>query len=418
MLVTGYDILFFWVARMIMAGLRFTGKAPFSIVHLHGLVRVGGEKMSKTRGNVIDPLEAIAEFGADAVRFTLASAAASGPTVSVERSRMAGSRNFATKLWNAARFTLGQLDGGRPAGQEPAAGDASGPLDPVAPLGHRGGRQPAPRRVPVRRGGGGGVRSSSGTSSVTDTWRWSSRSCPDARRTPRRAARRTAASVLARCLSDSLALLHPFMPFVTEEIWEKLTGRPGTLIVAAYPQGDPAFRDEPAEKIVEAAREVVTRVRNFRSERGFPPTEPVRLAIDPDSPERELVEQDRGRSLRSSSTWRGFPTWLSRRRIPGCRAMSWRGSSVGLSVAEQAGAGDYERVARQVTALDEEIAELSAKLQQPLVPRQGAGGRSWTRRAGGWWSSKSGAPLSPREARDSVRRGESSRHGAGARSRT
>ncbi len=93
-LVTGYDILFFWVARMIMAGLSFTKQAPFHTVHLHGLVRVGGEKMSKTRGNVIDPLEAIAEFGADAVRFTLAAAAAGGPKVSVEKGRMAGSRNF------------------------------------------------------------------------------------------------------------------------------------------------------------------------------------------------------------------------------------------------------------------------------------------------------------------------------------
>src|SRR5262249_59342563 len=112
-LVTGYDILFFWVARMMMAGLYFTKREPFSVVHLHGLVRVGGEKMSKTRGNVIDPLEAISEFGADAVRFTLAAAASAGPTVSVERGRMAGSRSFATKLWNAARFTLAQLGDAR-----------------------------------------------------------------------------------------------------------------------------------------------------------------------------------------------------------------------------------------------------------------------------------------------------------------
>src|SRR5215475_3715725 len=126
-LVTGYDILFFWVARMIMAGLRFTGREPFSTVHLHGLVRVGGEKMSKTKGNVIDPLEAIQEFGADAVRFTLASAAASGPTVSVERGRMSSSRSFATKLWNSTRFTLGHLEGKEappePAGRELALPD-------------------------------------------------------------------------------------------------------------------------------------------------------------------------------------------------------------------------------------------------------------------------------------------------------
>src|SRR5262249_12098459 len=92
-LVTGYDILFFWVARMTMAGLYFAGQAPFSIVHLHGLVRVGGEKMSKTRGNVIDPLEAITEFGADAVRFALAAAAAGGDSVAVEKGRMSASRN-------------------------------------------------------------------------------------------------------------------------------------------------------------------------------------------------------------------------------------------------------------------------------------------------------------------------------------
>jgi valyl-tRNA synthetase len=219
-LVTGYDILFFWVARMIMAGLRFTGKAPFSTVHLHGLVRVGGEKMSKTRGNVIDPLEAIEEFGADAVRFTLASAASSGPTVSVERGRMAGSRNFATKVWNAARLTLSHLG--------------------------RGGWTEEPREA--------------GPLSLPDRWILArlSAACADTNRhlegfrldeaagaiygffwhdlcdgylemvkpvlaAPETPAARAARSVLRRCLRDSLALLHPFMPFLTEEIWEKLT---------------------------------------------------------------------------------------------------------------------------------------------------------------------------------------------------
>ncbi len=146
-LVTGYDILFFWVARMIMAGLYFTKKAPFHTVHLHGLVRVGGEKMSKTKGNVIDPLEAISEFGADAVRFTLAAAASAGPNVSVEKGRMAGSRNFATKLWNAARFTLAQIEGAavprKLAGPRPVA---ARPLDSVAPRGDVPGGQPAARR--------------------------------------------------------------------------------------------------------------------------------------------------------------------------------------------------------------------------------------------------------------------------------
>ncbi len=111
-MVTGFDIIFFWVARMIMMGLRFAGKFRSRTVYIHGLVRdESGEKMSKSKGNVVDPLEVMEEFGADALRFTLASAPSSGPTVSVERGRMAGSRNFATKIWNAARFTLAQLAG-------------------------------------------------------------------------------------------------------------------------------------------------------------------------------------------------------------------------------------------------------------------------------------------------------------------
>ena len=94
-----------------MAGVHFTGSVPFSTVYLHGLVRLAGEKMSKTRGNVVDPLVAIEEFGADALRFTYASSATSGTTVTLERERLTGSRNFATKIWNAARFTLGQIEG-------------------------------------------------------------------------------------------------------------------------------------------------------------------------------------------------------------------------------------------------------------------------------------------------------------------
>ncbi len=359
-LVTGYDILFFWVARMIMAGIHFTGRAPFSVVHLHGLVRVGGEKMSKTRGNVIDPLEAIAEFGADAVRFTLASAAASGPTVSVERGRMAGSRNFATKLWNAARFTLGQIEGkGAPASLEgherslpdrwilsrltAAARDANrhlaafrfdeaaqavyaflwhelcdGYLEMVKPLlGSRGDDEPA---------------------------------------------KETARAVLARCLSDSLALLHPFMPFVTEEIWEKMTGQAGTLIVAPYPQEDGALRDDEAERVVEALRAVVTRVRNFRTERGFSPTEPVSLAVDPDSPERDLP----GRLATLAPLLRHLAR-LSDLTFAAPAAEMARdvtaGLAIGLSVGKTAAGSDGERIGRTLAALDEEIAELSAKLQ-------------------------------------------------------
>src|SRR5260370_850334 len=109
-LMTGFDILFFWVARMIMMGLRFTGRAPFSQVFLNGLVRDEfGQKMSKTKGNVIDPIEVIDEFGADAVRFTLA-IFASGRDIPLARSRMQGYSAFANKIWNASRFALMHID--------------------------------------------------------------------------------------------------------------------------------------------------------------------------------------------------------------------------------------------------------------------------------------------------------------------
>ena len=357
-LVTGYDILFFWVARMIMAGLRFTGKAPFHTVHLHGLVRVGGEKMSKTKGNVIDPLEAIEEFGADAVRFTLASAASSGPTVSVERGRMAGSRNFATKLWNAARFTLAQLGetGGAAAGIDRAklslpdrwilsrldavSGDVNRHLeefrfDEAASaiygfLWHELCDGYLEMVKPVLAGGDAGAGGAART-------------------------------VLRRCLEGSLALLHPFMPFLTEEIWEKLTGRPGTLIAEPYPAGG-GPRDEGAETAVEALRAIVTRVRNFRSERGASPTEPVALSIDPASPGKAVVPELR--TLAPLLRHLGRLSELEFSAAPAGRFQDVvAGLSLGLALPPGASADAGERVARDLAATDEEIAALRSKLE-------------------------------------------------------
>ena len=202
--------------------------------------------MSKTKGNVIDPLEAIEEFGADAVRFTLASAASSGPTVSVERGRMAGSRNFATKLWNAARFTLGAARGRERPGEtsvRPRA-VASGPLDPVA----------------ARRDGRGGVNAHLEAFRFDEAagaiygflWHelcdgYLEMVKPVLRTETTRRPRRRRAAFCAAASRARWRCCIPFMPFLTEEIWEKLTGRPGTLIVAPYPEGDGSVDDAEAE---------------------------------------------------------------------------------------------------------------------------------------------------------------------------
>ncbi len=359
-LVTGYDILFFWVARMIMAGLRFTGEPPFSTVHLHGLVRVGGEKMSKTRGNVIDPLEAIEEFGADAVRFTLASAASSGPTVSVERGRMAGSRNFATKIWSAARFTLAQLEG------------------KDTPPSPRGLSLRLPDRWILSRLDAAsaeiqrhleGFRFDEAAAEIYG-FLWHelcdgylemakpvlSGPDPDAARATR--------SVLRKCLADSLALLHPFMPFVTEELWEKLTGKPGTLVATPYPESSGEWRDLPAEASVEALRAIVTRVRTFRTERGAPPTSPVALAIDPRSPPRAVVGDLeilspilRHLGRLSSLAFETPSSGVFRDVVAGIQ--------LGLALPEGSVPDPEGRTAKALAEVDAEIAQLSAKLQNP-----------------------------------------------------
>ncbi|MEO8431089.1 MAG: valine--tRNA ligase [Acidobacteriota bacterium] len=359
-LVTGYDILFFWVARMIMAGLHFTGRAPFSTVHLHGLVRIGGEKMSKTRGNVIDPLEAISEFGADAVRFTLASAASSGATVSVERNRMTGSRGFATKLWNAARFTLAQLDGG------PAAEILAGRSLSLAD------RWILSRLSATSTAVNGHLEEfrfdEAAGAIYAFVWHDLCDGYLEMVKPVLRDAgdrdRETARGVLRRCLLDSLALLHPFMPFITEEIWDKATGRPGTLIVAPFPKGEAAAGDAAAEMTIGAMREILTRIRNFRGERGVSPTEPVALWIAPDSPDEPLATSLR--DVEPLLRQLGRAASISFEAPPDSAAKDVvAGVSIGMQVEKPAAVKSADRVEKDLAAIDDEITGLSAKLRNP-----------------------------------------------------
>jgi valyl-tRNA synthetase len=361
-LVTGYDILFFWVARMIMAGIQFTGSVPFSTVNLHGLVRLAGEKMSKTRGNVVDPLVAISEFGADALRFTYASSATSGTTVTLERERLAGSRNFATKLWNAARFTLSQTEG------KPRA-DALD--DRALTLPDRWILSRLSRTATDVNRHLTGFRFDEAAQALygflwhelCDGYLEMAKPVLSGRDGDE-GARETTRGVLHRCLADSVALLHPFMPFLTEEIWEKLTRRPGTLIVSRYPTGNAAWENPRAEEAIERLRALVTRVRNFRGERRVSPTEPVELSIEPDPASPEPVEELSGLEpllahlARLSRVTFGPPAAKAQRDVIA-------GVAVGLSLPAGPPDRDQARVARTLAQLDKEIGELSAKLHNP-----------------------------------------------------
>ncbi|MCM3878142.1 MAG: class I tRNA ligase family protein, partial [Thermoanaerobaculia bacterium] len=280
-LVTGFDILFFWVARMIMAGSTFDGRAPFADVVLHGLVRdEKGQKMSKTKGNVVDPLEMCDEFGADAVRFTLAVLSGTGRDLPFGKSRVAGYRAFATKVWNAARFALQMLEDGAAVPPDEIAFASLGTVDRWI----LGRLSEATAKVNAALES---YRFDEAANALYQFF-WSDfcdgyvemvkpvlrgADVPEGEKEKTR-------GVLTRVLLDSLALLHPFMPFVSCEIREALNGDGLRLTMEKFPEPRAEWTDDAAVSVIGLIRTIVTRVRNLRAERGLPQTEPLRLGIE------------------------------------------------------------------------------------------------------------------------------------------
>nr|WP_312968475.1 valine--tRNA ligase [Brucella intermedia] len=267
-LVTGFDILFFWVARMMMMGLHFMEEIPFHTVYLHALVRdKHGAKMSKSKGNVIDPLELMDEYGADALRFTLAIMAAQGRDVKLDPARIAGYRNFGTKLWNATRFA--QMNGVK--------------LD--------AGFEPENARLAVNRWIL--TELTKATRAVTegiDTYRFNEAAGAAYRFVWNQfcdwylellkpifmgddeAAKAEAQATAAYCLDQIYKLLHPFMPFMTEELWTLTAGegqkRDTVLALAAWPEL--SFEDEEAAADINWLVDLVTGIRSVRAEMNVP----------------------------------------------------------------------------------------------------------------------------------------------------
>jgi valyl-tRNA synthetase len=270
-LVTGYDILFFWVARMMMFGLyAMDGVQPFDVVALHGMVRDQyGKKMSKSFGNVVDPLDWIDRFGADATRFTLARGANPGADVPVSEEWCQGSRNFCNKLWNATRFAL--MNGATTAGELPPAAELS-TVDRwiLSRLQHVIGE------VDEQFEGYEFAK-------VCDTlyhFAWDDvcdwyleLSKPVVAGEPK--TRR----VLGHVLDQLLRLLHPVIPFVTDELWTALTGR-DSVVVASWPSVDKSYLDDAAEAELAMLQRVVTEVRRFRSDQGLKPAQRVAARLD------------------------------------------------------------------------------------------------------------------------------------------
>ena len=317
-LVTGFDILFFWVARMMMMGLHFMGQVPFTDVYIHALVRdAHGQKMSKSKGNVIDPLTVIDQYGTDAFRFTLAAFAAQGRDIKLAEERIAGYRNFCNKVWNAARFTLMNLAGFDPSGIS------------LADLRLAEGDRWILHRLNET------IRE---TNKALEEYRYNEAAMGLYQFTwsefcdwyvelskgdlygsdPER--KRTAQYVLWYVLEQLLRLLHPFMPFITEEIWqvlpkeratcdvrrstcenlkpqhaERSTQHDTTIMKAAYPEYCEQLSFPEAAGRMERVMAVVSGIRNIRGEMEVPPSKSIAVILSCGSEEsRALMKHHEG----------------------------------------------------------------------------------------------------------------------------
>ncbi len=265
---TGYDILFFWVARMIMMGLEDTGDIPFSVVYLHGLIRdEKGEKMSKLRGNVLNPIDTLEKYGTDALRFALTTGTSPGNDIKLAPSRLEAGRNFANKLWNATRFVLR------------SASSYNGDMKVKLPLELTEDRWIVSRLNATIADADRLMRDyqfGEAQRQIHDfLWGefcdWYIEMAKI-----RLGAGLEAPSpvpVLAHVLEISLRLLHPFMPFLTEELWQNIRERApvggqkaDSIMVAAYPEADKTARDAEAERVMVAIIDIIHAIRNARAE--------------------------------------------------------------------------------------------------------------------------------------------------------
>jgi valyl-tRNA synthetase len=272
-LVTGFDILFFWVARMMMMGIHFMGEVPFRDVYVHALVRdEDGQKMSKSKGNVIDPLSVIERYGTDAFRFTLAAFAAQGRDVKMSERRVEGYRHFINKLWNAARFALMHIDRGY--ATLPGADDLSLPDRWILSRLSRVTDAVAASLDAYHFNEAAGALYRFVWHELCDWYLEIVKPALNGRKGDR--ARESARAVVWRVLRDTLTLLHPFIPFVTEEIWHQLPGTEGSIQKARFAGergGNAAVvPDDEAESQMQRLMDVITAVRNIRGEMNLKPS--------------------------------------------------------------------------------------------------------------------------------------------------
>ena len=300
-LITGPDIIFFWVARMIMMGLKFAGDIPFAQVHINGIVRdAQGKKMSKTKGNIIEPLQLIDEYGADAVRFTLSSMAAPGTDIPFSPDRMKGYSAFANKVWNAARFVLMNLRDEDEASQEATVEDLvktrrdDMPLEDLWIL-HRMNRTAVEISEALDK-----FRFHEASALIYKfLWHelcdWYIELVKPILTNPESASeeRSPRIKVLLHVFDCALRMLHPFMPFITEEIWQKLPRSGESLMTQPFPQSREAFDNFMASGKMQDLMELISDIRSLRAEMNIDPKRRMDAClVVREQEDRVLIEQN------------------------------------------------------------------------------------------------------------------------------
>jgi valyl-tRNA synthetase len=358
-LVTGLDILFFWVARMIMMGLKFMGDVPFRDVYIHALVRdAEGQKMSKSKGNVIDPLHVMEQFGTDALRFTLASMASPGRDIKLAEERIEGYRNFANKIWNAARFAHMHLAGIQ---------ESRPPTDRSFPgLWIRSRLNDTIQIVTMELEA---YRFDRATSALYQFF-WHEYCdwylelikpvLQDTMHPQGSATRRT----LQDTLEIFLRLLHPFMPFISEEIWQTLPHEAETIVTQSYPVPQMDWHEPSAEETFRLFEQTISLIRTARILLNYPQGQEVRVFVTHEEPAASAtlvtLEQDLAHLGRGRITSVPISRWPTSNVL----RLGTAGVIVGMSVE-----GDVyfkkalDRLVKQTEETDKESQRLEGKLK-------------------------------------------------------
>jgi len=354
LMATGFDIIFFWVARMIMMGLKFAGDIPFRHVFINGLVRdFKRRKMSKSEGNIIDPLEMIDKYGTDALRFTLAALAIPGMDISLSEERMAGYRAFANKIWNASRFALMNLEG-----------DIQGIKDEELTLGDRWIRSRLVKIIQELEEALDQYKFYEAADKIYHfIWHEFCDWYIELVKPSLRKGNKTSMAVLFDTLDQILKLLHPFMPFITEEIWQHLPTADKSLVVAPFPRAEEDLKDEKAEAEMKLLQGAIVEVRTIRAENRIPPKQKIDLWMKVSGgKEREMIQRHEVyfqtlANIRQVDIWDDFP---KKKRLLKGMSGSWEIAIPleGFFGLEQ----ERQRLEREIAKISSDIKKTESRL--------------------------------------------------------